>query len=173
MKCCVKLFDFRTRTRCRSPSVLVVCCDRGRGPVAGCRLRSVYLRSRSRVHVTLCNGILKDDTHDIGHNICTSFERVRFCVEMSEPSLILIGASTSTKATGNTAASTSVVSNATRCDHYNPMVREVNIPKLVSGSCGFDLSRSKWDPYPWVCKQNSTRFAQLNKKIKNSRIYKM
>lgn len=35
-------------------------------------------------------------------------------------------------------------------DHYNPSVREVNIPKLANGSCGFDLSRSKWDPYPWV-----------------------
>lgn len=35
-------------------------------------------------------------------------------------------------------------------DHYNPTVREVNIPKLANGSCGFDLSRSKWDPYPWV-----------------------
>lgn len=35
-------------------------------------------------------------------------------------------------------------------DHYNPYVREVNIPKLANGSCGFDLSRSKWDPYPWV-----------------------
>lgn len=35
-------------------------------------------------------------------------------------------------------------------DHYNPSVRELNIPKLPSGACGFDLSRSKWDPYPWV-----------------------
>lgn len=35
-------------------------------------------------------------------------------------------------------------------DHYNPSVRELNIPKLPNGACGFDLSRSKWDPYPWV-----------------------
>lgn len=35
-------------------------------------------------------------------------------------------------------------------DHYNPSVREINIPKLPNGSCGFHLSRSKWDPYPWV-----------------------
>lgn len=35
-------------------------------------------------------------------------------------------------------------------DHYNPTVRLMNIPKLNDGSCGFDLSRSKWDPYPWV-----------------------
>lgn len=42
-------------------------------------------------------------------------------------------------------------SSAENTDHYNPSVREVNIPKLGNGSCGFDLSRSKWDPYPWVC----------------------
>lgn len=36
-------------------------------------------------------------------------------------------------------------------DHYNPFVRELNIPKLPNGACGFHLSRSKWDPYPWVC----------------------
>lgn len=40
--------------------------------------------------------------------------------------------------------------NNTPHDHYNPSVREVNIPKLSNGSCGFHLSRSKWDPYPWV-----------------------
>lgn len=39
---------------------------------------------------------------------------------------------------------------AEHLDHYNPSVREVNIPKFANGSCGFDLSRSKWDPYPWV-----------------------
>lgn len=38
-------------------------------------------------------------------------------------------------------------------DHYNPSVRELNIPKLSNGACGFDLSRSKWDPYPWVSMQ--------------------
>lgn len=35
-------------------------------------------------------------------------------------------------------------------DHYNPSVRMVHVPKLENGSCGFNLSRSKWDPYPWV-----------------------
>lgn len=40
--------------------------------------------------------------------------------------------------------------NNTPHDHYNPSVREINIPKLSNGSCGFHLSRSKWDPYPWV-----------------------
>lgn len=43
-------------------------------------------------------------------------------------------------------------------DHYNPSVREVNIPKLANGSCGFDLSRSKWDPYPWVYAEYCTEF---------------
>jgi len=37
-----------------------------------------------------------------------------------------------------------------KSDHFNPSVRELNIPKLPNGACGFDLSRSKWDPYPWV-----------------------
>lgn len=35
-------------------------------------------------------------------------------------------------------------------DHYNPSVRELNILKSMNGSVGFALSRSKWDPYPWV-----------------------
>lgn len=35
-------------------------------------------------------------------------------------------------------------------DHYHPSVRMLHIPKLENGSCGFHLSRSKWDPYPWV-----------------------
>lgn len=35
-------------------------------------------------------------------------------------------------------------------DHYNPTVRSLVIQKLINGSCGFNLSRSKWDPYPWV-----------------------
>ncbi|XP_059621152.1 uncharacterized protein LOC132264841 [Phlebotomus argentipes] len=35
-------------------------------------------------------------------------------------------------------------------DHYQPSVRMLHIPKWPNGSCGFHLSRSKWDPYPWV-----------------------
>ncbi|EDS43914.1 conserved hypothetical protein [Culex quinquefasciatus] len=37
-------------------------------------------------------------------------------------------------------------------DHYNPSVRILHIPKQPDGSCGFHLSRSKWDPYPWIPK---------------------
>lgn len=35
-------------------------------------------------------------------------------------------------------------------DHFNPSVRIVIVPKLPDNSCGFHLSRSKWDPYPYV-----------------------
>lgn len=35
-------------------------------------------------------------------------------------------------------------------EHYNPTVRTLEIEKQPSGNCGFDLTRSKWDPYPWV-----------------------
>lgn len=34
--------------------------------------------------------------------------------------------------------------------HYNPSVRLSTIPKLTDGSCGIHLSKSKWDPYPYV-----------------------
>uniref|UniRef100_A0AAG5CSM6 PDZ domain-containing protein n=1 Tax=Anopheles atroparvus TaxID=41427 RepID=A0AAG5CSM6_ANOAO len=35
-------------------------------------------------------------------------------------------------------------------NHYDPSVRILHIPKQTDGSCGFHLTRSKWDPYPWV-----------------------
>ena len=35
-------------------------------------------------------------------------------------------------------------------DHYEPSVRLLQIPKSTNGACGFHLTRSKWDPYPWV-----------------------
>lgn len=34
--------------------------------------------------------------------------------------------------------------------HYSPSVRLLSIPKLQNGACGFNLTRSKWDPYPWA-----------------------
>ncbi|XP_023309876.1 uncharacterized protein LOC108916208 [Anoplophora glabripennis] len=34
-------------------------------------------------------------------------------------------------------------------DHYNPSVRLVEIERNGS-TCGFHLTRGKWDPYPWV-----------------------
>lgn len=83
---------------------------------------------------------------------------------MSEPSLLIESLmieprKTAKSATLKSAPTTSAAADgaattirAAPCspDHYNPTVREVNIPKLANGSCGFDLSRSKWDPYPWV-----------------------
>lgn len=70
---------------------------------------------------------------------------------MSEPSLLLVPDSKLVRPNGSTTtASTTTAGPPPSGDHYNPLVREVNIPKLANGSCGFDLSRSKWDPYPWV-----------------------
>ncbi|ETN64835.1 hypothetical protein AND_003412 [Anopheles darlingi] len=45
---------------------------------------------------------------------------------------------------------TTVTAAATTEDHYDPSVRILHIPKQTDGSCGFHLTRSKWDPYPWV-----------------------
>uniref|UniRef100_A0A1A9ZZR7 RING-type domain-containing protein n=1 Tax=Glossina pallidipes TaxID=7398 RepID=A0A1A9ZZR7_GLOPL len=35
-------------------------------------------------------------------------------------------------------------------DHSESFVRLLKIPKTPNGSCGFHLTRTKWDPYPWV-----------------------
>lgn len=75
---------------------------------------------------------------------------------MSEPSLLIeslvIDSRKSAKSATLMKSPENVGDEKRSCnpDHYNPTVREVNIPKLANGSCGFDLSRSKWDPYPWV-----------------------
>ncbi|KAJ4430063.1 hypothetical protein ANN_22272, partial [Periplaneta americana] len=34
--------------------------------------------------------------------------------------------------------------------HYAPSVRLCDMARPSNGSCGFHLTRSKWDPYPWV-----------------------
>uniref|UniRef100_A0A1A9W1N5 PDZ domain-containing protein n=1 Tax=Glossina brevipalpis TaxID=37001 RepID=A0A1A9W1N5_9MUSC len=34
--------------------------------------------------------------------------------------------------------------------HSESFVRLLKIPKTPNGSCGFHLTRTKWDPYPWV-----------------------
>ncbi|KAG8291660.1 hypothetical protein J6590_055229 [Homalodisca vitripennis] len=37
-------------------------------------------------------------------------------------------------------------------EHQNPSVRVCDVTKpSEGGSCGFHLTRTKWDPYPWVC----------------------
>lgn len=35
-------------------------------------------------------------------------------------------------------------------DHYAPTLRVLEIERRDATSCGFHLTRSKWDPYPWV-----------------------
>lgn len=35
-------------------------------------------------------------------------------------------------------------------DHYESSVRFITIDKSPNGACGFHLTRTKWDPYPWV-----------------------
>ncbi|KAM7363310.1 uncharacterized protein ACRADG_000264 isoform 1-T4 [Cochliomyia hominivorax] len=35
-------------------------------------------------------------------------------------------------------------------DHYESSVRFIKINKSPNGACGFHLTRTKWDPYPWV-----------------------
>lgn len=35
-------------------------------------------------------------------------------------------------------------------EHYNPTIRLCEVERPSSGSSGFNLSRTKWDPYPWV-----------------------
>ncbi|KAF5275362.1 hypothetical protein FQR65_LT04190 [Abscondita terminalis] len=43
----------------------------------------------------------------------------------------------------------------------NPTTRLVEVGKFNSESCGFHLTRSKWDPYPWVCKVDEGTAAEL------------
>ncbi|XP_063221111.1 E3 ubiquitin-protein ligase sina-like isoform X2 [Bacillus rossius redtenbacheri] len=35
-------------------------------------------------------------------------------------------------------------------DEYRPTVRLCEVKRSASASCGFHLSRTQWDPYPWV-----------------------
>jgi hypothetical protein len=43
-----------------------------------------------------------------------------------------------------------VNSSVNETEHYCPSVRIVHVAKTENGACGFHLTRSKWDPYPWV-----------------------
>lgn len=40
-------------------------------------------------------------------------------------------------------------------------IRVIELEKVYSGSCGFHLTRSKWDPYPWVTKVDDGTPADL------------
>ncbi|XP_017781014.1 PREDICTED: uncharacterized protein LOC108565865 [Nicrophorus vespilloides] len=43
-----------------------------------------------------------------------------------------------------------MLSDADTEDHFSPSVRLLEIEKPETGSCGFHLTRGKWDPYPWI-----------------------
>ncbi|XP_053698322.1 uncharacterized protein LOC128745309 [Sabethes cyaneus] len=69
---------------------------------------------------------------------------------MVETSVIKSSSMTKLSTTGTALNANGTDSSANLDDHYNPSVRILHIPKQPDGSCGFHLSRSKWDPYPWV-----------------------
>lgn len=51
--------------------------------------------------------------------------------------------------------------NGLNGDHYSPSVRVVHVSKPVdsTSSFGFHLSRSKWDPYPYISRVDNDSFA--------------
>nr|XP_029722762.1 uncharacterized protein LOC109397270 [Aedes albopictus] len=74
----------------------------------------------------------------------------------------VIKSSSMSKLTGNGNVNTEPVDvTAGADDHYNPSVRILHIPKQTNGSCGFHLSRSKWDPYPWVSRVDGESPAEV------------
>lgn len=38
----------------------------------------------------------------------------------------------------------------TKEEEFHPSLRLCHVERPCSGSCGFHLSRTQWDPYPWV-----------------------
>lgn len=51
--------------------------------------------------------------------------------------------------------------NVSNSDHYSPSVRVVHVSKPVdtTNGFGFHLSRSKWDPYPYISRIDKDSFA--------------
>ena len=51
--------------------------------------------------------------------------------------------------------------NSLNGDHYSPSVRVVNVAKPLdtTSGFGFHLSRSKWDPYPYISRVDKDSFA--------------
>lgn len=51
--------------------------------------------------------------------------------------------------------------SSSNSDHYSPSVRVVHVAKPVdtTNSFGFHLSRSKWDPYPYISQIDKNSFA--------------
>lgn len=53
------------------------------------------------------------------------------------------------------------IMNGLENDHYSPSVRNVYVSKPVESTTGFGfhLSRSKWDPYPYISRVDKDSFA--------------
>jgi hypothetical protein len=51
--------------------------------------------------------------------------------------------------------------SSSNSDHYSPSVRVVHVSKPVdtTSGFGFHLSRSKWDPYPYISQVDKDSFA--------------
>lgn len=49
-------------------------------------------------------------------------------------------------------------------DHYSPSVRNVYVTKPIEATSGFGfhLSRSKWDPYPYISRVDDNSFASCS-----------
>lgn len=46
-------------------------------------------------------------------------------------------------------------------DHSSPRVRLLEIERQSGNCCGFHLTRSKWDPYPWISSVDADSAAEL------------
>lgn len=53
------------------------------------------------------------------------------------------------------------IMNGLESDHYSPSVRNVYVSKPVetTSGFGFHLSRSKWDPYPYISRVDKESYA--------------
>lgn len=51
--------------------------------------------------------------------------------------------------------------NGLNGDHYSPSVRNVDVSKPIetTSGFGFHLSRSKWDPYPYISRVDKDSYA--------------
>lgn len=56
------------------------------------------------------------------------------------------------------------IMNESNSDHYSPSVRSVYVSKPIetTNGFGFHLSRSKWDPYPYISRVDKDSFASTS-----------
>lgn len=50
----------------------------------------------------------------------------------------------------NVGTTTTTTDEDPASEHSQPSMRICKVDKSESGSCGFHLTRTKWDPYPWI-----------------------